>query len=431
MQYIWQHRLWIPSQMRTVDGRLVQVIDPGTLNTNAGPDFFNAKVKIDGRLWVGNVEIHVKASDWHRHRHDSDPAYDSVILHVVDRDDTAVRRTNGEVIPQLRMPCSAEFHKQYHALVDNASTQLPCACEIASIPSIYLTDWLDNLAHQRLYAKVERINSLLDKNAGDWEETCYITIARSLGFGINSESFERLALSLPLRFLSKHSDSLLSIEALLFGQSGLLEQAPDDNPYTRSLKEEYRFLAHKFSLHPIQSPGWKMARMRPPNFPHRRIALLASLIHGGFRMMSRIVEADTESKAHELFDINLSGYWATHYSFNPITSRTMKALSTQSLNILTINAVVPLAYAYALHRNDTEQSLQAITLLQQLRPESNSIISLFEQSGIKCPDAFTSQALIQLRREYCEPRKCLYCRIGHRMLSRNARRERPHLAKKR
>ena len=423
MQYIWQHRLWIPSQMRTVDGLRVQVIDPGLLNTDAGPDFFNAKVKIDGRLWVGNVEIHVKASDWYRHRHDTDPAYDSVILHVVDRDDTSVRRSNGETIPQLRMPCSAEFHKQYHTLVDSASTELPCSREIATIPSIYLTDWFDNLAHQRLYSKADRINSLLDKNAGDWEETCYITLARSLGFGVNSESFERLATGLPLRFMSKHSDSLLSVEALLFGQSGLLEQAPDDNPYAQSLKEEYRFLAHKFSLRPLQSPGWKMARMRPPNFPHRRIALLASLICGGFRMMSRIVEASTEAKARELFDRPLSGYWADHCSFNPIVSRSMRALSRQSLDILVINAVVPLTYAYALSRNDTSLCEQAISLLQQLQPETNSIVALFRQSGVKCRDAFTSQALIQLRREYCESRKCLYCRIGHRMLSRDARRE--------
>lgn len=421
MQYVWQHRLWHPSEMRTVDGRRVQVIDPGLLNRDAGPDFFNAKVKIDGRLWVGNIEIHVRASDWHRHHHDTDEAYDSVILHVVDKDDMAIRRRNGEVIPQLRMACSREFHEQYHALVDSAASELPCAKEMASIPQIYVTDWISNLAHQRLYSKVDRIYDVLGKTAGDWEETCYVTLARSLGFGINGESFERLAMSLPLRFMGKHSDSLLSLEALLFGQSGLLDDASDDNAYVHSLKEEYRFLANKFSLSPLQSPGWKMARMRPANFPHRRIALLAQLVHGGFRMMSRIVEAKTEADARELFDRELSGYWASHYSFNPINSRSVRALSNQSLNILLINAVVPLTYAYALQRNDTALCERAIALLQQLPAESNSIIALFDHAGIKCSDAFMSQALIQLRREYCEPRKCIYCRVGHRMLARNAK----------
>lgn len=422
MQYVWQHRLWRPSVMTTTDGRRVQVLDPGLLNVNAGPDFFNAKVKIGDKTWAGNIEIHLRASDWYHHHHDQDPAYDSVILHVVDRDDTAVKRSNGEMIPQVSMPCHPDFHRRYHALVDNASSELPCAREIDTIAPLYLYDWIDNLAHQRLYDKTDRILSILDRTNGDWEETCYITLARALGFGINGDAFERLASSLPLRFMGKHSDSLLSIEALLFGQSGLITNN-SDNAYCRQLKKEYAFLSHKFTLHPPECLGWRMARMRPQGFPHRRIALLAAMVHGGFKMMERILHVTQADDARRLFDIELQGYWSRHYSFNAVDAgRSIKALSQSSVNILTINAVVPLLHAYGERLNDNAMRERAIELLQSIPPERNSIVSLFEQSGIKCPDAFTSQAFVQLRRCYCEPRKCLYCRIGHRMLAKSATR---------
>ena len=421
MQYIWQHRLWVQQDMHTVDGRAVQVIDPGRLNTNAGPDVFNAKVRIDGEMWVGNIEIHPRASDWFRHHHDKDEAYDSVILHVVGKDDMPVHRRNGELIPQLRMPCSPKFSEKYHELVGKASTELPCATEIQEIPTIYLTDWISTLAHERLYRKAERINSLLERFHGSWQETCYVTISRSLGFGINSDAFERLALATPLSFMLKHSDSLLSIEALLFGQSGLLDDAPTADAYTLRLKEEYQFLANKFNLNRPQCLGWKMARIRPGNFPHRRIATLAALINGGFSLTTSILEAKDEASARDIFNVELTGFWAQRYSFNPTSARSPKALSDSSVTILLINAVIPLMYAYGLSRNDTAMCDRAISLLQSLKAEQNSIVELFVKAGIKCPDAFTSQALIQLRREYCETRKCLYCRIGHRMLARKAK----------
>lgn len=421
MQYIWQHRLWVQQDMHTVDGRSVQVIDPGRLNTDAGPDFFNAKVRIDGEMWVGNIEIHSRASDWFRHQHDKDNAYDSVILHVVGKDDAAVYRCNGELIPQLRMPCSPRFTEKYHDLVGRASTELPCATELREIPSIYITDWIATLAHERLYRKAERVKSLLERFHGSWQEACYVTIARSLGFGINSEAFERLALSVPLSFMLKHSDSLLSVEALLFGQSGLLENAPADNAYTQRLIEEYRFLANKFNLRQPQPLGWKMARIRPGNFPHRRIATLAAMIHGGFSITSSILEVTDEAAARQIFDMTLTGFWAQRYSFNPATASSAKALSDSSVSILLINAVIPLIYAYGLSRNDTAMCDRAIALSQSLKPERNSVVELFTRAGIKCPDAFTSQALIELRREYCETRKCLYCRIGHRMLARKVK----------
>ena len=423
MQYVWQHRLWVSQSMFTVDGRKVQVIDPGMLNTDAGPDFFNAKVKIDGETWVGNVEIHVRASDWYRHGHDKDVAYDNVILHVVEKDDMAVKRSNGDVIPQLCMPCSAQFSEQYMRLVGSAASELPCAAEIASLPSIYLTDMISTLGYERLYQKVERIEQMLARFNGDWNEVCYVMLARSLGFGINSEAFERLALSVPLKVMEKHSDSLTAIEAMLFGQSGLLDDAPKDDTYISMLRTEYEYYAHKFELKRPLSLSWKMARMRPQGFPHRRIAVLASMIAGGFNYASTMMTAKNVDEIRALFEVELSGFWTHRCSFKSEGGGSRRGLSENSMSILIINAVVPLIYAYGQLHDDSEACERAVKMLQSLKPERNSIVELFARAGIKCGDAFATQALIQLRREYCETRKCLYCRIGHRMLALKARKK--------
>lgn len=416
MQYVWQHRLWPHSRLRTVDGRLVRIIDPGRLNTDAGPDFFNAKIAIDGRIWAGDVEIHVRASDWHRHGHDKDPAYDSVILHVVDRDDTAIHRRNGEIIPQMQMACTPDFNRRYARLVETADRDLPCAETIVDMPSVYTADWIDALAFERIYAKADHINRILDRFGGDWDSTAYVTLARCLGFGLNGEPFERLALSVPLMFIAKHCDSLLTIEALLFGQSGLLDTARADD-YTTRLQKEYAFMCHKFGLRRPQPLGWKMSRMRPANFPHRRIATLAALLHDAPRLMSRILETDTPDKAADLFTVNLTGYWINHYTFGAPSSGATQSLSRSSVVGLAINAIAPLKMAYGMAHDDSRLTDGAIALLQSLPPERNSIVDMFKNTGIKLTDAFSTQGVIQLRREYCNPRKCLYCRIGHRMLA--------------
>ncbi len=420
MQYVWQHRLWIQHDLTTVDGQRVSIIDPGRLNTDSGPDFFNAKISIDGHLWVGDVEIHVKASDWHRHGHDGDPAYDSVILHVVDRDDTIIRRSNGEALPQMRMPCEPQFHDYYRDLVGRSDIDMPCAADIAALPPLHLGAWLDALAYERIYDKVDRINGILQRFRGDWESAAYVTVARALGFGLNGEPFERLALSLPLMFVGKHSDTPLAVEALLFGQSGLLDAPGTFGDYVGRLKREYDFLAHKFGLRRPEGMLWKMSRMRPGNFPHRRIATLAAMLSGGFRMLSRILEVTCLDEAVELFSPELSEYWATHYNFGAAVSGRVSALSRSSVAGLAINAVAPLQMAYGLSRDDSRLTDRSVELLQSLPPEANNVVRLFERAGIKVRDAFTSQSVIQMRRQYCEQHKCLYCRIGHRMLSSRA-----------
>lgn len=423
MQYVWKHRLWRSEDMVTNTGKKVRVVDPGLLNTDAGPDFFNAKIEIDGHMWVGNVEMHYRATDWKRHHHDSDKAYDSVILHVVAKDDAPVRRTNGELIPQLVLEVSPQFNADYASLV-GATIKVPCATKIKQVPHLTIVEWVEGLAFERLHGKVERIHQLLDSFNGSWEDVCYVTLARNFGFGINNDAFERLARRTPLRLLGKHSDSVLQIEALLFGQAGMLDaQKPGMDSYYNQLCTEYAFLSNKFQLTPMEKESWKLFRIRPQNFPYRRIAMLAQFIEGGFRMMNRILEAEGEKEMRALFEVELSGYWTKHYTFGKPNERATATLSRSSIDIILINTVAPLLYAYGELTGNYEMTDKAIKLLEDLRAESNSIVSHFVAYGIDCPDALTSQALVQLKREYCDARKCIYCKIGHHLLSKAARGE--------
>lgn len=423
MQYVWKHRLWRSEDMVTNTGKKVRVVDPGLLNTDAGPDFFNAKIEIDGHMWVGNVEMHYRATDWKRHRHDSDKAYDSVILHVVAKDDAPVRRSNGELIPQLVLEVSPQFNADYASLV-GATIEVPCATKIKQVPHLTIVEWVEGLAFERLHGKVERIHQLLDSFNGSWEDVCYVTLARNFGFGINNDAFERLARRTPLRLLGKHSDSVLQIEALLFGQAGMLDaQKPGMDSYYNQLCTEYAFLSNKFQLTPMEKESWKLFRIRPQNFPYRCIAMLAQFIEGGFRMMNRILEAEGEKEMRALFEVELSGYWTKHYTFGKPNERATATLSRSSIDIILINTVAPLLYAYGELTGNYEMTDKAIKLLEDLRAENNSIVSHFVAYGIDCPDALTSQALVQLKREYCDARKCIYCKIGHYLLSKAARGE--------
>ncbi|MBD5366099.1 MAG: DUF2851 family protein [Bacteroides sp.] len=423
MQYLWQHKLQIKPRMSTVDGKTLQVIDPGRLNTDSGPDFFNAKIKIDGQLWVGNVEIHVRASDWFKHGHDKDRAYDSVILHVVGVSDRGIRMPDGRQLPQLLLPCNPDFASQYtHMVSSSASESIPCKKALGELDRLHVSDWLGTMGFERMQMKVDRILDLLDSLSGDWEEAAYITLARALGFNTNSEPFERLARSMPLRYLRKHADFPLIIEAMLLGQSGLLDTAPADNIYATRLINEYKFMAVKFELHrpDIQ---WKMSRMRPANLPHRRIALLAHLLTSRNSLLSNILAIETPEQASEFFNRPLDGYWRHAYTFNCIKgdeATTPIALSRTSVITLMINVVAPLMYAWGQVSGDHRHMDRAVSLLESLPAEHNKYTLIFEHAGIDIKNALESQALIQVKRSYCDAGKCLYCRVGHRMLSHAA-----------
>ncbi len=304
------------------------------------------------------------------------------------------------------------------------SSRLPCAEELAHMPPLYVTDWVTSLGYERLYAKVDRINEALERFNGDWQSTVYVTLARALGCSTNSDAFERLAYATPLRSLLKHRNEPTLLEAALFGQAGFLDTRVDDESdreYLDSLRLDYKFFKAKYDLQQPQGLSWKMGRMRPANFPHRRIAALVQLISDGFAIGRHFAHVKDEQSARDLFKFEIKGYWINHYTFGKPSAYAPRALSPDSVTSLLINAIVPLLYAYGTAFGNDEHCANAVALLQSLRAEHNSVVSIFTDAGIPCDDAFTSQALIQLRRNYCEPRKCLYCRIGHRILASKAK----------
>lgn len=415
-QYLWKSGI-AGRELTLTDGRRLTVFDPGVLNNDAGPDFFNAKIMIDGTEWVGNVEIHVKASDWHRHGHDGDRAYDSVMLHAVAVADSKVTRSDGSLIPTVELVVPQTFYTAYAAL-EGGLASVRCASGIPLLSPLHVTDWIESLAVERLQTKASRVAAILDGNASDWRQAAFVTLARALGFGLNSQPFEMLGRSLPLGAVSRHSDSIFQIEALLFGQAGMLDpNAPVTDVYHQSLCQEYTFLARKYGLRPIPSGQWRYARTRPQNFPHRRIAFLAKVLEGGFSIADSMMRAgDEPDDLRPLFGTEVSEYWKTHASFGLTATGISGRLSKGSVDLLIINAVAPLAYAFASMTGDYERSERIMSLLGNIPAENNSIVRQWTSVGIRCRTAWESQALIHLRKEYCDTRKCLYCRFGHRLL---------------
>lgn len=421
MQYVWHHRLWLAGELRTVDGEPVAVIDVGQLNRDAGPDFFNSKIRIGDKFWCGNVEMHVRASDWYRHGHQDNRAYDSVILHVVETNDCRVTRPDGQVIPQVLLPTARDFAERYGRFVNNSANQLSCAAEVASLPPVLIRGWLDSLAFERLHSKADAVCERLERCGGDWEQAAFITLARAMGAGINGDAFERVAASLPLRLLHKHCDSLVTLEAFLFGQAGLLD-GPAYDGYVDYLKQEYSFLCNKFGLKPVENLGWRMSRMRPASFPHRRLAALAMMAYGGFSLLRRALDAENEEQARELFNVTLTGYWVDHFNFTaPTPTIKPTALGRSTVDMLIINVVAPLLMAFGRQTCNDAMADRAVDLLEHLPGESNRFVRHFVDIGIPCSNALTSQAMVHLHTRYCDVRKCLYCRIGHRLLAAKAR----------
>ncbi len=424
LQYLWEYRLLDYSRCIDVDGQKISIIDPGTRNRDAGPDFFNAKIRIGDRLWAGNVEIHDRASDWHRHGHDIDPAYHTVILHVVADSDCRIPRPDGTILPQFILPVPPAFHDRYAAMNAHAGPTPACAAHLPSVPPILATEWISALGYERLFSRVDRVLQLQGANDDDWTSTAFILLARALGFGTNAEPFEQLARSLPLKILLKHRNDPAMLEAALFGAAGFLDrELPEadgsaESDYLTRLIQNYRFIKAKFSLDIATYPAWRTARMRPPNFPQRRIAALAAILGAGFDFGRDFHQLTTLAAARSFFtDIRLSPYWIDHYDFGCRTAARRVTFTPATIDTILINTLIPLTYARGARRADTSLIDRAVDFLTAMPPESNSVVTSFTRLGISCPDAFTSQALIHLRRAYCEPRKCIYCRFGRHILT--------------
>ena len=425
LHYVWKHKLWPIKPLETTDARSIEVVDPGLYNRrDAGPDFFNAKVKIGGTLWVGNVEIHDRASDWYQHGHDHDSAYDNVVLHVVGQADRDVQNSRGEYLPQLELEVPAHVRDNYEQLL-HADQYPPCYRIIPSLSRLTVHAWMAALQTERLEQKTLAISQRAERCNGSWEDAYFVTLARNYGFGINGDAFEQWAYNVPLQAVGKHRDDLFQIEAIFMGQAGLLElsavperyqqNALNEGYFTR-LRNEYQYLAHKFTLKPLEPASGRCLRLRPQNFPHIRIAQLATLYYERRSGLSALLECQSVEAVQQLLATHVTPYWETHYMFGSESPRNEKHLSPASLVLLTINTAIPVLFAVGRHRQKEELCDRAFDFLEQLKAEHNHIVKMWEECGLSSHTAGDSQALIQLKREYCDKKDCLRCRFGYEYL---------------
>ena len=425
LHYCWKHKMFPLEPLKTTDGQDVEVIDPGLYNRrNSGPDFFNAKVKINGTLWVGNVEIHQKASDWYQHGHDHDAAYNNVVLHVCSEIDTDVRTADGNFLPQMTLKVPAEVSSHYDELL-KADQYPPCYRIIPSLTRLMVHSWMSALQTERLEQKTQAIGQRVQRQNGSWEGGYFMTLARNYGFGINGDAFEAWAATIPLQAVDHHRDDLFQIEAIFMGQAGLLElntipehyqkDALNEGYFTR-LRNEYLYLKHKFGLQPMDAAMWRFLRLRPQNFPHIRISQLAQLYYSRKAGLSQWLECETTEQLAALLSTQVTPYWETHYTFGSTSCKTQKHLSPASLNLLMVNTAIPMLFAYGRHKSNERLCDRAFDLLEQLKAENNHITRMWQQCGLEVKTAGDSQALIQLKREYCDRKDCLRCRFGYEYL---------------
>ena len=418
LQYLWKFRLYKPG-IALVSGEPLEIIHPGEQNSDSGPDFFNTRIRIGDTIWAGNSEIHIRASDWHRHNHQSDKSYNNVILHVVLENDQPVMREDGHPIPVIEVGGKYDtgMYERYRGFMLNRQW-IPCEGLIDDVDSFELEAWLESLLIERLARKETLISGMLKQNQNDWHETFYRSLARAFGFKLNADAFETLAKSLPQQYLGKHKDNLLQVEALLFGQAGLLNEELTDQ-YAQTLWYEYTFLRKKFGLKPINGYLWRFMRLRPLNFPTVRIAQFAMLIHQSAGLLSKLLEAVNVDQLLHLLDVGCSGYWQTHYQFEKDSASREKRLGRDSTILLIINTVIPFMFALGRHKDNQAIKDKALQLLEDLPGEVNSITKKWVSLGMDISSAAQSQAFMELKNNYCNFKKCLNCRIGNTLI-RNA-----------
>jgi len=420
LHYLWKYGLYYRENLSDNDGNSIIVIHPGEYNRDSGPDFFNARISIAGTEWAGNVEIHIKSSHFDIHGHQYDPAYNNVILHVVAENDKHVFNSRGEELLTIELSYPAGLYERYLSLVNN-SFIIACQDDIINIDRIFIRHWLNALVIERLNNKAEMILKILSETDNDWEETFYRLLARYFGFRVNTEPFEMLATALPFKIIRKHADNRFQIEALLFGTAGMLEEvlfkeALSDNYYC-DLTKEYKILSAKYNLKPIHGWIWKFSKLRPANFPTIRISQLSAMLSIAGGLFSRVLEVRDIMQLKEVFEVTASDYWNDHFIFGKKGRNFPKNTGSLATDILLINAVIPIIFVYGRSRDCEEISERALKFLEDIQSEENSITKEWEAAGIEVESAFYSQALIQLRNDYCKKRRCLNCRIGNKLLS--------------
>lgn len=417
LHYVWQHKKFALESLQTTEHEPILIHSVGQPNPNSGPDFFNAQLQINSQLWAGNVEIHLKSSDWYAHHHHTDPTYDNVILHVVWEHNTEIFRKDNSVIPtfELRNVVSKVVFNNYQTLLHHKSRWIPCEPQITSVDSFIISHWLERLYLERLEDKYQFIEKQLLGSKQDWEATLFCSLLKSFGLKVNGEAFYSLAQSIDFKIIKKHRDQLESLEALLFGQSGLL-QPNTEEPYARNLLQNYRFLKTKYKLNQQGVLPLKFFRLRPPNFPTTRLAQIAHLYHQQPHLFSKIIEAQNLEDLHAVFSSSTSTFWDTHYTFDKTSKSRRKTLSKEFINLLIINTVLPLKFAYN-HYNRQYNHEDILKIAQQLPSENNRIINRFNSLIPKSVSALESQALLQLKSKYCDLRGCMKCAVGSAILN--------------
>lgn len=420
LHYLWKYSLYDPESLLDNENKKIRVINPGEYNRDSGPDFFNARICIGDTNWAGNVEIHTSSSHFDNHGHNHDPAFDNVILHVVAINDKRVFNSKGIEVLTTTISFNPDLYDKYLELVNNPCI-IACQDQIREIDPLFIRHWLGSVLIERLQDKMEQIMRIYSDTGKDWEETFYRLLVRYFGFRVNTEPFEMLAASLPFRIIRKHADNRFQIEALLFGTAGLLDEglfrdAINDDYYV-SLIREYKILSAKYSLQPLHGFIWKFARLRPANFPTVRISQLAAMLSGTGGLFSRALECSNIKQLEGVFEVGASDYWSDHFIFGKKSRFSPKHTGSQASDLLLINAVIPAIFVYGKTRDQKEVSEKALSFLDEIPSEENSIIEEWKLIGIEAESAFYSQALIQLRNEYCKKRRCLDCRIGARLIS--------------
>lgn len=417
LHFIWKTKMF-NKELFSSDNEEIKLIKQGHHNKDGGPDFIDARIKIGKTTWAGNVEIHIHASDWYRHSHQQDAKYDNIILHVVFENDQQVKRTNGQAIPSLELKGKFDMGLYaYYLDIVGSDRWVPCQNMIADIP-VFITDkMLERMIIDKFSEKSLFIKNALKKNRNNWEQTFYEQLARNFGFKVNAEAFELLAKSLPMKFLAKHKSNAFQLEALCFGQAGLLKEDFTED-YPKSLQQEYIHLRQKFNLVPIDEKLWQFLRLRPTNFPGIRISQFAALIGNSSHLFSKIISSKSLKEVRGFFEVAASEYWDKHFRFDHKARGKLvrKKIGKDSINLLLINTVIPFIFIYGDARANTKLKERAIDYLSQLTPEKNALIKNWRKTGITIRSALESQALLQLKKKYCNRKRCLECQIGNYLL---------------
>lgn len=418
LQYIWKFQYYNHSHLISTDGDAIEVLHTGSQNTNQGPDFLDAKIKIKETVWAGNIEVHVNSSHWNLHGHSGDKHFNNIILHVVWINDVVIKDSVGNSIPTIELQgrVSKLLLDKYRELLESGQF-IPCEKLVSQVNELTLSSWKQRLVAERLLAKSEKVLHVFKETNSHWEETFWWLIAATFGLKINSDLFLKMAKSLPLTILAKHKSNLLQLESLLFGQTGLLAFETNEK-YSLMLQKEYIFLQKKYGLTKVDGE-LNFLRMRPANFPTLRLAQLASLIHQSEHLFSKIKELYSIAEVKKLFSISANDYWHYHYTFGDSSFFKIKTLGNQMVDNIIINTIVPILFAYGLHHNDENYKEKSIRWLEELASEKNNITRGFEQLAFTNLNAADSQAFIQLKNEYCNKKRCLSCSIGNSILKKS------------